>query len=107
MRLQLAAETNSRLDAERELKKMKGETEPTRRSNRAKRGALKEVEVAPTAPSNVPAEPVEAVKDAEGQKENAGAKAKPVRRSVRQQKAAGAAQAAVAGGEENPECKQQ
>lgn len=40
VRLQLAAETNSRLDAERELKKMKGETEPTRRSNRAKRGAL-------------------------------------------------------------------
>jgi hypothetical protein len=111
-RLQLAAETNSRLEAERELKKMKGETEPSaRRSNRARRGALEpvNVEAVPTATTNVQASEEAPVKEVTAQKENAGA-AMPVRRSLRSQKTTtavtGGADPAAAG--QDPEnCKQQ
>jgi len=113
-RLQLAAESNARAELERELKKMKGEVAPTRRSKREKRGALQPV-VAPEGPAAANLLPEtnveEQVKEASTtQKEN-----RPVRRSMRQQKTAtGAATAATevdpavqAGGDDPEKCKQQ
>jgi predicted RNase H-like nuclease (RuvC/YqgF family) len=107
-RLQLAAEANARQEAERELKKLKGETEPsTRRSNRARRGALEPVKAVPSA-SNVQAVEEAPAKAEAAQKENAGA-AMPVRRSLRQQKAAVVATGAdpAAAGQDAENCKQQ
>ena len=84
--MQLAAESNARAELERELKKMKGEVAPTRRSKREKRGALQPV-VAPEGPAAANLLPEtnveEQVKEASTtQKEN-----RPVRRSMRQVRA--------------------
>lgn len=113
-RLQLAAESNARAELEREMKKMKGEVAPTRRSKREKRGALQPV-VAPEGPAAAnmlpEANEEENVKEVPAtQKEN-----RPVRRSMRQQKTAPVTSTvasevdpAVQAGDDDPEkCKQQ
>jgi len=105
----LSAEANKRQELENELKKLKGEPiAPSRRSARAKRGALEPVDVPPagTNSGNIIQAQEPVAQKAQSQKENA-----PIRRSLRQAKANSApeqsAEAAGEASEEGAQCKQQ
>jgi len=108
----LSAEANKRLEVENELKKLKGEpVAPSRRSARAKRGALEPVDVPPagTNSANIQVEE-QGTNKVQKQNENLQAQ-QPIRRSLRQAKSkvasTGEHTADTTGEEEAAQCKQQ